>query len=114
MRIDFKRLEMHSFLSFADETFDFSAHPGMNLVYGKNLDVPGSKNGSGKSSLPAALAFALFGETSQRLKNASIHNRYLPGRDVRVVAWFSVDGTDWKIASGFDKRGAPYCQLARI
>lgn len=114
MRIDFKRLEIHSFLSFADEVFDFSAHHGMNLVYGKNLDVPGSKNGSGKSSLPAALAFALFGETSQRLKNASVHNRFLPGKDVRVVAWFSVDRAEWKIASGFDKRGAPYCQLSKI
>lgn len=39
---------MHNFMSFAEEAFDFSLCTGMNLVQGKNNDIPGSKNGSGK------------------------------------------------------------------
>ena len=49
MRIDFKRIELHNFMSFAEESFDFTACKGMNLVQGKNNDIPGSKNGVGKS-----------------------------------------------------------------
>ena len=49
MRIDFKRIEMRNFMSFAEEAFDFSKCNGMNLVQGKNNDIPGSKNGAGKS-----------------------------------------------------------------
>lgn len=51
MRIEFKKVEMHNFMSFADEVFSFSSHPGMNLVCGKNNDIPGSSstNGCGKS-----------------------------------------------------------------
>lgn len=49
MRIKFKRIELHNFMSFAEESFDFTSCKGMNLVQGKNNDVPGSKNGVGKS-----------------------------------------------------------------
>ena len=48
MRISFKRIEIHNFMSFEDETFDFSDHRGMILVQGVNHDFPGQKNGSGK------------------------------------------------------------------
>ena len=53
MKIDFKRLEMHSFMSFADEAFDFGGDPGMVLVRGRNEDAPGDEtNGSGKCLAP--------------------------------------------------------------
>lgn len=48
MRLTFKRIEIHNFMSFADDTFDFDQHNGLNLICGKNNDIPGSKNGSGK------------------------------------------------------------------
>jgi len=49
MRIDFKRIELRNFMSFAEESFDIAACRGMNLVQGKNNDIPGAKNGCGKS-----------------------------------------------------------------
>lgn len=48
MRIDFKRIEMKNFMSFAEESFDISSCKGMSLVQGKNNDIPGSRNGCGK------------------------------------------------------------------
>ena len=44
MRITFRRVEIHNFMSF-----DFDKNSGMNLICGKNNDIPGSKNGVGKS-----------------------------------------------------------------
>jgi DNA repair exonuclease SbcCD ATPase subunit len=61
MRIVFKRLEIHNFMSFADEAFDFPQEPGLNLICGKNNDIPGSKNGAGKSTISNALCYSLFG-----------------------------------------------------
>lgn len=61
MRIKFKRIEIHNFKSFEDEVFDFDGLKGLNLVCGKNNDLPGSKNGSGKSAVFSALVFSLFG-----------------------------------------------------
>lgn len=49
MRIEFDRIELHNFMVFEDEVFDFNACHGMSIVQGKNNDVPGSKNGVGKS-----------------------------------------------------------------
>jgi len=49
MNIVFKKLQMHNFMSFADETIDFSEFDGLSLVQGKNNDIPGSRNGVGKS-----------------------------------------------------------------
>lgn len=61
MNIIFKKMQMHNFMSFADETIDFSEFDGLTLVQGKNNDIPGSKNGVGKSNMWAALLYALFG-----------------------------------------------------
>lgn len=33
---------------------------------------------------------------------------------MRVVASFAVDGEDWRVASGFTKHGAPYCELWKV
>lgn len=48
MRITFKKIEIHNFMSYVDETFDFDNVKGLNLVCGKNNDIPGSKNAVGK------------------------------------------------------------------
>lgn len=49
MKIAFKKLQMHNFMSFADETIDFSRYSGMNLIQGKNNDIPNARNGVGKT-----------------------------------------------------------------
>ena len=39
MNIVFKEIEIVNFLAFAEETFDFSANHGINLVCGINNDI---------------------------------------------------------------------------
>jgi DNA repair exonuclease SbcCD ATPase subunit len=72
MRIIFKRIEIHNFKSFDDEVFEFDKYDGLNLVCGKNNDIPGQKNGAGKSSLFTALLFSLFGETQDSIKKCEL------------------------------------------
>ena len=77
MKIDITKLKIHNFMSYADEEFDFSSHKGLNLICGKNNDIPGSKNGSGKSSLLNALTFSIFGKLPFSLNNGNIKNRFI-------------------------------------
>jgi len=114
MRIIFRRVEIHNFMSFADEVFDFDKNIGMNLICGKNNDVPGSRNGSGKSGLMESLVFALYGQTRNNIKNGNIWNKFVGSMEMRVVAYFNVDDNTYKVASGFNKYGAPYCHLFEI
>lgn len=111
MRIDFKKIEMHGFMSFDDEVFDYSAWNGMTLVTGKNNDIPGSKNGSGKSTTFASLLYALFGQLQSKIKNENIVNRYGSDKDLRVVLDFSVDSRDYKVIRGSKKGKASYLEL---
>ena len=114
MRIDFKRIEIHNFMAYADEVFDFDKHIGLNLICGKNNDIPGSKNGCAKSQLFGALCYALYGQTPNKVKNENIRNRYVKAKDVRVVIWLDVEDKKFKIASGFNKYGAPYYTAAEL
>ena len=77
MNIEFEKIEVQNFKSIGElVTFNYKDFKGLNFVYGKNLDVPNSKNGTGKSNLMCdALVFALFGKT---LKNTN--NKYIPNR----------------------------------
>lgn len=113
MRINFNKIEIHNFMSFADEVFDYSKYKGMNLVCGKNNDLPGAKNGTGKSTLFSALVFCLFGETQNKLKNENIHNRYIESKEVRVVVDFSIENDKFTVSSGFNKYGAAYCNIVK-
>lgn len=61
MRITFKKIEILNFKSFQNEVFEFEKHKGLNLICGKNNDIPGSKNATGKSNIGNALVFSLFG-----------------------------------------------------
>lgn len=117
MRITFKKIEIHNFMSFADETFNFEESKGMNLICGKNNDIAGnghSTNGCGKSQLFESLCFSLYGQTRNNIKNGNIHNKYISGKETRVVTYFSIEDTSYKVASGFGKHGAPYCELYEI
>jgi len=98
MKLEFGRVEILNFMSFKDEVFDFSSRPGMNLICGRNNDLPGSKNGSGKSVLVQTLLFALFGQTLNNLRNENIPNRYATNKEkTSVKLWFKVDGVPYVI-----------------
>ena len=75
MQIEFESLSLKRFRSFQEEaTLRFSgAGYGLYFLKGKNLvqKVLGA-NGSGKSSLPDALMWCLYGKTVQGLKNPDI------------------------------------------
>ena len=49
-------------MCFDKEQFEFDSNKGISLITGTNNDIPGSKNGCGKSSLINAFTFALFGK----------------------------------------------------
>lgn len=86
----------------------------MSLVCGKNNDIPGAKNGCGKTVLFHALIYCLFGETPNKIKNENIHNRYIDSKEVRVVTYFSIEDCSYKVATGFNKYGAAYCQVTKF
>ena len=114
MRITFKKTEIHNFRCFADEVFEFDKHVGLNLICGKNNDIPGSKNGSGKSSILSALVFSLFGQTQDNIRNCNIANKFVKSKEVKVTTWFDVDSQSYKVISGHNKYGQPYCQLLQL
>ena len=114
MRIDFKRIELHNFMSFAEESFDFTACKGMNLVQGKNNDIPGSKNGVGKSQLWFSIAYALFGQTPNEMKNKNIVSRLSSKEDMDVVLEFAVDDKCYKIRRGISKGNSSYLSLLEV
>ena len=79
-------------MSFTDEVFDFDKNKGMNLVCGKNNDIPGSKNGCGKSLLFESLCYTLYGQTRNNIKTCNMWNKYVDDKpEMRVAAYFSVD-----------------------
>ena len=102
-------------MSFVDEVFDFDKNIGMNLICGKNNDIPGSRNGTGKSALLSALVYTLYGRTSSNIKNCNIWNKYVDDKpEMRVVAYFNVDDNSYKVVSGFNKHYAPYCHFFEV
>lgn len=114
MRINFNKLEIHNFLSFEDEVFDFNDKLGMSLICGKNNDIPGSKNGAGKSAIWSALIFCLFGETQNGIKNENIKNRYSESKDVRVVVYFDIEDISYKLITNLNKSNQVSCLIYQI
>lgn len=69
---------------------------------------------SHNSQLFESLCFSLYGQTRNNIKNGNIHNKYIPGKETRVVTYFSIEKHNYKVASGFNKHGVPYCELYEI
>lgn len=113
MRIDILRIEIHNFMAFSDEVFDFSQQKGMNLVTGKNNDIPNSKNGCGKSTLFLALLYGLYGQLPNKVKLENIANRCIDDKEVRTVVYLKVDNIEYKAVTGLNKRAQGYFSLYR-
>ena len=114
MKIEFKKIEIRNFMSFAEESFDIGSCKGMNLIQGKNNDIPGSKNGSGKSNLMASLLYALFGQFQNKIRNENIANKYATDKDMDVALHLVVDGLGYKIRRGLIKGKTSYLELFKI
>jgi DNA repair exonuclease SbcCD ATPase subunit len=110
----FKKMTIDNFMSFDKEVFNFEDTPGITLITGINNDIPGSKNGCGKSSLINAFVFALFGKMLNQMTIKNVSNRYVPLRNTEVILEMTVDDIPYCIISGI--KGNPksgYCILHR-
>lgn len=79
--LNFKYLNAKNFLCFDKEGLEinFKNYGNIVSITGENLDVVGddgkvASNGSGKSSIPDAIVYALFGKTIKKPKKLSHHN----------------------------------------
>lgn len=114
MKIEFGRIELRNFMSFAEEAFDFSSCKGMSLIQGKNNDIPGARNGCGKSQLALSLLYALFGQLQSKIKNENLVNKYTGSKDMDVVLMLAVDGEKYKIRRGLAKGKNSYLELFKV
>jgi DNA repair exonuclease SbcCD ATPase subunit len=112
LNLTFQKIKIDNFMCFDKEQFDFESNMGISLITGTNNDIPGSKNGCGKSSLINAFIFALFGKMLNQTSLRSISNRHLPVRDTEIVLHFKADDVPFVIVSGIGiSPFKSYCKL---
>lgn len=101
MRIKFDKLRIQNFYSYGDkQELDFNTFSStVVLIDGVDKDTEGSKIGSGKSSLMAAVTYAMFGETVSNVKANDIVN-YIKGKDALVELEFFVEKQKYKVERG--------------
>lgn len=74
-KVIFNTLQIQNYLSIGNDPVRVNFSPKtINLVTGQNLDKIDRNNGTGKSSIPDALFFALFGEPLRKIKRDTIAN----------------------------------------
>jgi len=73
-RIIFEKLVIKNFLSVGNTPVVVNFKSGLHGITGKNLDQVDRRNGVGKSTIPDAFHFALFGTTLRELKKEFIIN----------------------------------------
>jgi len=115
-RIKIKKVNIHNFLSFQDEEWDFENTSPLVLIKGENKDTESplgnTSNGSGKSAWSHALMYALFGQLNGKFHNENIKNDYantiLDGFKMSVAVEVDVvisktDIRHWQIVRGLQK-----------
>jgi len=88
-KIIFEKLTIKNFLSVGDRPVEISFRPGLHGITGINKDQLDRRNGVGKSTIPDALHFALFGNTIRELKKEFIINN-ITGKTCEVSLTFSI------------------------
>ncbi len=112
MNLTFEKIKIDNFMCFDKEQFEFDSNKGISLITGTNNDIPGSKNGCGKSSLINAFTFALFGKMLNQVSLKRISNRHLPVRNTEVILHFRADEKSFIIVSGIGVSPfKSYCKL---
>ena len=123
-KIKIKHLNIHNFLSFQDEEWDFDGTSRLVLIKGVNKDnwqASGeASNGSGKSAWSHALMYALFGQLTGKVHNSNLKNKYSDTMsqsgykmsvDVEVDTEVSGNTRHWKIVRGIQKTQTVVLQL---
>lgn len=88
-KIEFKEIYIKNFLSIGNTPIILKFTPGINIITGVNLDKEDSKNGCGKSSIIAAIYFALTGEPIKDLKKDELVN-WVNKKNCEVTLEFSI------------------------
>jgi len=88
-KIIFNTLTIKHFLSVGEKPVKINFKPGLHGITGINRDQLDRRNGVGKSTIPDALHFALFGTTIRELKKEFIINN-ITGKTCEVSLTFSV------------------------
>ena len=122
MRINFKKIEVENFMSFKHQMFDFSCHTGLSLIQGKNNDVPGQRNGTGKSQMWLSLLYVLFLLISFltflwiqiKIKNENLINKYVDSKDMNLALDLSIDDQDYRIRRGILKGKNSYLEVFKL
>lgn len=100
LQLEFKKLTLHNFASYADSTFDLGMK-GFCLVTGENHcpSDNAASNGSGKSFVFSGVCYALTGETingqTKDLKNINVDSN-----EMWVELEFAADGHEYVIRRG--------------
>lgn len=116
VKVKVKKIDIHNFLSFKDEEWDFDNTSRLVLIKGVNKDTESplgnTSNGSGKSAWSHALMYSLFGQLSGKIHNSNLKNKYadaLRGNWKMFVSvevdtvLSSTDTRHWKIVRGIQK-----------
>lgn len=116
IRVKIKKINIHNFLSFQDEEWDFENTSPLVLIKGENKDTESplgnTSNGSGKSAWSHALMYALFGQLNGKFHNENIKNDYadtiLDGFKMSVIVYVDVaisknEVRHWQIVRGLQK-----------
>ena len=88
-KIIFKTLTIKNFLSIGNIPVSINFRPGLHGITGVNRDQIDRRNGVGKSTIPDALHFVLFGNTIRELKKEFIINN-ITGKTCEVGLTFSI------------------------
>lgn len=115
-KVKIKKINIHNFLSFQDEEWDFENTSPLVLIKGENKDTESplgnTSNGSGKSAWSHALMYALFGQLNGKFHNENIKNDYantiLDGFKMSVTVEVDVaisknEVRHWQIVRGLQK-----------
>ena len=98
-------MEIKNFLGIGKGRITFS-NDGLTLIEGINHDSPSSKsNGAGKSSIPEALFWVLYGKTKRGLSGDDvINNRASKGDGVKVELLFKIGDEPYKLVRARDDK----------
>jgi DNA repair exonuclease SbcCD ATPase subunit len=88
-KIIFEKLIIKNFLSIGSTPVVVSFKPGLHGITGINRDQIDRRNGVGKSTIPDAMHFALFGTTVRELKKEFIINN-ITGQTCEVSLSFTI------------------------
>ena len=114
MKLDFRKIHIHNFMSYIDEEFDLGKKHGLCLICGKNYDVGKACNGSGKSSLFYALVYCLYGQLQTSLVNKFIKNRYAEDPETFVELYFVANKVQYHLKRSLNRSAQTSLVLKKV